>query len=459
MQKDLEEIKRFLLNNKCISQEKFNSLISEHNLTDEEKEELTDFIIMNGVSFTKEEKKQDVEVDSINIDLDDIEEVTSEELDAVKDINTDDYFAKNTTALRMHLNTIGKIPLLTAEEEKELAYRIANGDKEAREKMINANLRLVVSIAKRYVGGKMAFDDLIQEGTLGLMKAVDKFDPSMGYKFSTYATWWIRQAVTRSIADYGRTVRVPVHQNEEIRRMERIKREYETEHGGKEIPEALLAAEMFTNKRELNPKDEKIKIRSIQMKSLKDGKVTIDKSFVPKLSRRALERKKLFDKFLQSDIEKLRDLQRVVSEIGDPASLDTYIGEDHDTTLGEMVADDRDIENEVLNGPNFMAILTYVIQGDFLTDKEKLVVLRRFGYFKTPPKTIEEAYTMYELGKDQVNNGAPVEDVFIGKSETLAEIGVDLHVTRERIRQIEAKALRKMRHPSRAKKLKAYYLD
>lgn len=459
MQKDLEEIKRFLLNNKCISQEKFNSLISEHNLTDEEKEELTDFIIMNGVSFTKEEKKQDVEVDSINIDLDDIEEVTSEELDAVKDINTDDYFAKNTTALRMHLNTIGKIPLLTAEEEKELAYRIANGDKEAREKMINANLRLVVSIAKRYVGGKMAFDDLIQEGTLGLMKAVDKFDPSMGYKFSTYATWWIRQAVTRSIADYGRTVRVPVHQNEEIRRMERIKREYETEHGGKEIPEALLAAEMFTNKRELNPKDEKIKIRSIQMKSLKDGKITIDKSFTPKLSRRALERKKLFDKFLQSDIEKLRDLQRVVSEIGDPASLDTYIGEDHDTTLGEMVADDRDIENEVLNGPNFMAILTYVIQGDFLTDKEKLVVLRRFGYFKTPPKTIEEAYTMYELGKDQVNNGAPVEDVFIGKSETLAEIGVDLHVTRERIRQIEAKALRKMRHPSRAKKLKAYYLD
>lgn len=459
MQKDLEEIKRFLLNNKCISQEKFNSLISEHNLTDEEKEELTDFIIMNGVSFTKEEKKQDVEVDSINIDLDDIEEVTSEELDSVKDINTDDYFAKNTTALRMHLNTIGKIPLLTAEEEKELAIRIANGDKEAREKMINANLRLVVSIAKRYVGGKMAFDDLIQEGTLGLMKAVDKFDPSMGYKFSTYATWWIRQAVTRSIADYGRTVRVPVHQNEEIRRMERIKREYETEHGGKEIPEALLAAEMFTNKRILNLNEEKMRIRSIQTRALKDGKNTFEKEYTPKLSYRNVVKKKIYDKYLKSDIEKLRDLKRVVSEIGDPASLDTYIGEDHDTTLGELVADDRDIENEVLNGPNFMAILTYVIQGDFLTDKEKLVVLRRFGYFKTPPKTIEEAYTMYELGKDQVNNGAPVEDVFIGKSETLAEIGVDLHVTRERIRQIEAKALRKMRHPSRAKRLKVYYLD
>ena len=245
MKRGLEEIKKILLNNKQISQEKFNNLINEHNLTDEEKEEITDFIIFNGISFTKEEKKKEVETEVEDINLDDVEEVSEEELEAVKDIKVEDYFVKDFSAISMYFKEIGKIPLLTAEEEKELAQKVVEGDKAARDKMVSSNLRLVVSIAasKKLYNYKMALDDLIQEGNLGLLKAVDKFDPSLGYKFSTYATWWIRQAVTRAIADQARTIRIPVHSHEEILKMERIKHAYEKEHGGKEISDAELAQE------------------------------------------------------------------------------------------------------------------------------------------------------------------------------------------------------------------------
>lgn len=460
MKRGLEELKKILLNNKQISQEKFNNLINEHNLTDEEKEEITDFIIFNGISFTKEEKKKEVTLEAEDINLADVEEVSFEELEAVKDIKVEDYFVKDFSSTSMHLKEIGKIPLLTAEEEKELAQKVVQGDKAARDKMIVSNLRLVISIAKKYTNYKMAFDDLIQEGTLGLMKAVDKFDPSKGYKFSTYATWWIRQSVTRAIADYARTIRIPVHQNEEILKMERIKQTYEKEHGGKEISDAALANELFTRKRTIDIKDvqdETFKVIRNRRKSLVTGKNEFTKRNVPKLSRDSALRRKAYMKQLRADIEKLQDLKRVLREVDDPTSLDACIGEDHDTTVGDMIADDRYFQTDVLQGSIFMQMLEFIVKGDFLSDREKLVILRRFGYFKVPPKTSDEIYTMYEIGKDLVNSGKPVEDVFYGRTETLAEIAADLDVTRERVRQIEAKALRKMRHPSRARKIRDYY--
>ena len=462
MKRGLEEIKKILLNNKRISQEKFNNLINEHNLTDEEKEEITDFIIFNGISFTKEEKKKEVETEVEDINLDDIEEVSEEELEAVKDIKVEDYFVKDFSAISMYFKEIGKIPLLTAEEEKELAQKVVEGDKAARDKMISSNLRLVISIAtsKKSYNYKMPLDDLIQEGNLGLIKAVEKFDPSMGYKFSTYATWWIRQAVTRAIADQARTIRIPVHSHEEILKMERIKHAYEKEHGGKEISDAELANELFTRKRTISikdVKDEKFRVIRNRRKSLVNGKNEFTRENIPELSRTDVLKRKAYMKQLRADIKKLQDLKRVMHEVADPTSLDAFIGDDHDTTIGEMIADDRYSQTDILQESNFMQILEFVVKGDFLSDREKLVILRRFGYFKVPPRTTDEIYTMYELGKDLVDSGKPVEDVFYGRAETLAEIAADLDVTRERVRQIEAKALRKMRHPSRAKKIRDYY--
>ncbi len=268
--------------------------------------------------------------------------------------------------VRMYLKEIGKVPLLSADEEIELAQRMEKGDEEAKKKLCEANLRLVVSIAKRYVGRGMLFLDLIQEGNLGLIKAVDKFDYRKGYKFSTYATWWIRQAITRSIADQARTIRIPVHMVETINKLIRVSRQLLQTYGREPSPEEI-AKEMGIS------------------------------------------------------VDKVREIQKIAQE---PVSLETPIGEEEDSHLGDFIPDD-DVPAPAEAAAFSMLKEQLVEVLDTLTEREQKVLKLRFG----------------------------LED---GRSRTLEEVGKEFDVTRERIRQIEAKALRKLRHPSRGKKLKDY---
>ena len=296
-------------------------------------------------------------------DLAAIEEVTQEEIndtDALVDsFATDD-------PVRMYLKEIGKVPLLTPEEEMELAVRVSAGDEEAKRRMTEANLRLVVSIARRYVGRGMVLLDLIQEGNLGLIKAVEKFDHTKGYKFSTYATWWIRQAITRSIADQGRTIRIPVHMVETINKTIRVSRQLLQELGH-------------------DPSAEEIA------------------------------------KEMGMPAEKVRDILRIAQE---PVSMETPIGEEEDSHLGDFIPDEDASEpSEVASFSLLREQLEEVL--DTLTPREKKVLELRFGMAD-------------------------------GHSRTLEEVGKEFNVTRERIRQIEAKALRKLRHPSRSKKLRDF---
>ncbi|MBQ8537909.1 MAG: RNA polymerase sigma factor RpoD [Clostridia bacterium] len=268
--------------------------------------------------------------------------------------------------VRMYLKEIGKVPLLTADEEIEIAKRMEEGDEDAKRKLSEANLRLVVSIAKRYVGRGMLFLDLIQEGNLGLIKAVEKFDYRKGYKFSTYATWWIRQAITRAIADQARTIRIPVHMVETINKLIRVSRQLLQEYGREPTPEEIA-----------------------KVMNISEGKV--------------------------------REIIKIAQE---PVSLETPIGEEEDSHLGDFIPDDdapapAEAASFALMKEQLLDVL------DTLTPREEKVLRLRFG----------------------------LDD---GRQRTLEEVGKEFNVTRERIRQIEAKALRKLRHPSRSKKLKDY---
>ncbi|MCY9513419.1 RNA polymerase sigma factor RpoD [Paenibacillus apiarius] len=268
--------------------------------------------------------------------------------------------------VRMYLKEIGRVPLLSAEEEIELALRIAQGDEEAKQRLAEANLRLVVSIARRYIGRGMMLLDLIQEGNMGLMKAVDKFDYTKGFKFSTYATWWIRQAITRSIADQARTIRIPVHMVETINKLNRITKQLLQELGREPLPEEIA-------------------------------------------------------KEMELSTEKVREIMKIGQ---DPVSIETPIGEENDSNLGDFI-----IDREALAPADAAAyeLLKEQLKDvlDTLTEREENVLRLRFG----------------------------LDD---GRTRTLEEVGHVFGVTRERIRQIEAKALRKLRHPSRSKRLKDF---
>lgn len=289
------------------------------------------------------------------------DQISEEELDISipEGISIDD-------PVRMYLKEIGKVPLLSAEDEINLALRIEEGDQEAKKKLAEANLRLVVSIAKRYVGRGMLFLDLIQEGNLGLLKAVEKFDYRKGFKFSTYATWWIRQAITRAIADQARTIRIPVHMVETINKLIRVSRQLLQELGREPSPEEVA-------------------------------------------------------KEMNMEVDKVREIMKIAQE---PVSLETPIGEEEDSHLGDFIPDEDAL------APAEAAAYTMLKEQlmdvlDTLTPREEKVLRLRFG----------------------------LDD---GRARTLEEVGKEFKVTRERIRQIEAKALRKLRHPSRSKKLKDY---
>ena len=334
--------------------------ISEHfkdmNLNAEQFEEILEFMEAHNIDVLRISDDDDED-----ILLDDEDEVEVEQIDlSVPDgVSIED-------PVRMYLKEIGKVPLLSAEEEIELAKRMELGDMEAKKRLAEANLRLVVSIAKRYVGRGMLFLDLIQEGNLGLIKAVEKFDYRKGYKFSTYATWWIRQAITRAIADQARTIRIPVHMVETINKLIRVSRQLLQELGREPTPEEI-AAEM------------------------------------------------------NMPVERVREILKISQE---PVSLETPIGEEEDSHLGDFIQDDN------VPVPADAAAFTLLKEQleevlSTLTEREKKVLTLRFG----------------------------LED---GRARTLEEVGKEFNVTRERIRQIEAKALRKLRHPSRSRKLKDY---
>ncbi len=304
------------------------------------------------------EKDDDALLDNEDNEKDE-EDIKKESLDVPKGVSIDD-------PVRMYLKEIGKIALLTGDEEIELAQGMEAGDEIAKKKLAEANLRLVVSIAKRYVGRGMLFLDLIQEGNLGLMKAVEKFDYRKGYKFSTYATWWIRQAITRAIADQARTIRIPVHMVETINKLVRVQRQLVQELGRDATPEEI-GEEMLL------------------------------------------------------DVERVREIMKIAQE---PVSLETPIGEEEDSHLGDFIPDDDVIAPA--DAATFTMLREQLVEVlETLTPREQKVLRLRFG----------------------------LDD---GRARTLEEVGKEFEVTRERIRQIEAKALRKLRHPSRSKKLKDF---
>lgn len=341
--------------------QEINDFFSDMELNAEQMEKVFEYLEAQNIDVLRISADTADDDDDMEIVLSEEDEVDMEKIDlSVPDgISIED-------PVRMYLKEIGKVPLLSAEEEVELAKRMADGDEEAKKRLAEANLRLVVSIAKRYVGRGMLFLDLIQEGNLGLIKAVEKFDYRKGFKFSTYATWWIRQAITRAIADQARTIRIPVHMVETIHKVSRLNRQYLQDHGREATPDEI--AEMMN----INP-------------------------------------------------DKVREIMKISL---DPVSLETPIGEEEDSHLGDFIEDvDSPAPAEAASYTLLREQLNEVLHT--LTPREEHVLKLRFG----------------------------LDD---GKTRTLEEVGKVFNITRERIRQIEAKALRKLRHPSRSKRLKDY---
>lgn len=340
--------------------QEINEVFSDMELEAEQMEKIFEYLVSQNIDVLRISPDTD-DADDVEILLTDEDEVDMEKIDlSVPDgISIED-------PVRMYLKEIGKVPLLSAEEEIELAKRMAEGDEDAKKRLAEANLRLVVSIAKRYVGRGMLFLDLIQEGNLGLIKAVEKFDYQKGFKFSTYATWWIRQAITRAIADQARTIRIPVHMVETINKLIRVSRQLLQELGREPLPEEIAEE-------------------------------------------------------LDMPVERVREILKISQE---PVSLETPIGEEEDSHLGDFIQDDNvPVPAEAAAATLLKEQLGEVL--DTLTDREQKVLRLRFG----------------------MNDG---------RARTLEEVGKEFDVTRERIRQIEAKALRKLRHPSRSRKLRDY---
>ena len=337
-----------------------NQFFSDMELSTEKIELIYEYLEQNGVDILTIPQDDDDDADIADLaDIEDDIDIDAEMTSALEGVSIED-------PVRMYLKEIGKVPLLSAEEEIELAQRMEEGDEAAKKKLAEANLRLVVSIAKRYVGRGMLFLDLIQEGNLGLIKAVEKFDYHKGYKFSTYATWWIRQAITRAIADQARTIRIPVHMVETINKLIRVSRQLLQELGREPSPEEI-AEEM------------------------------------------------------NMPVDRVREILKISQE---PVSLETPIGEEEDSHLGDFIQDENvPVPAEAAAFTLLKEQLVEVL--GTLTEREQKVLCLRFG----------------------------LED---GKARTLEEVGKEFNVTRERIRQIEAKALRKLRHPSRSRKLKDF---
>ena len=342
-----------------LEEQEILDVFAKEELTPEKLDQIYDFLDNKKVDILKISSDDDMDPDLFAEEEAGEENMENLDLSVPEGVGIED-------PVRMYLKEIGKVPLLTSEEEIELAKRMELGDEEAKKKLAEANLRLVVSIAKRYVGRGMLFLDLIQEGNLGLIKAVEKFDYTKGYKFSTYATWWIRQAITRAIADQARTIRIPVHMVETINKVIRVSRQLLQELGHDPSPNEISAE-------------------------------------------------------MGMPVEKVREILKIAQE---PVSLETPIGEEEDSHLGDFIPDEG--ASEPSEAASFTLLKEQLMDVlSTLTPREEKVLKLRFG----------------------------IED---GRTRTLEEVGKEFNVTRERIRQIEAKALRKLRHPSRSKKLKDF---
>ena len=357
-QEKMKELLAFARKKKNVLEyQEINDFLADIDISVDKIEHIYEFLEANNVDVLRMTDVENIH-DEDNF-LEDTEDIANMDLSVPEGVSLED-------PVRMYLKEIGKVPLLSAEEETEFAKRIEQGDEVAKKRLSEANLRLVVSIAKRYVGRGMQFLDLIQEGNLGLIKAVEKFDYRKGYKFSTYATWWIRQAITRAIADQARTIRIPVHMVETINKLIRVQRQLLQELGREPYPEEIA-------------------------------------------------------KEMHLPVDRVREIQKISQE---PVSIETPIGEEEDSHLGDFIPDDN------MPAPSEAAAFTVLKEQLFevlstLTEREQRVLRLRFG----------------------------LDD---GRARTLEEVGREFEVTRERIRQIEAKALRKLRHPSRSRKLKDY---
>ena len=374
-----EDYKKIYAEEGIIYQKDIMASLEKLDMNDDDLDGLWDWFRNENIDISEDEDIQDeLEADLLDDESDDVDDDDDEHPTADVDIRTIDQISRAVMhgnaqvqlndPVKMYLKEIGRVPLLKPEDEPEIAKRIEEGDEEARNILITSNLRLVVSIAKKYVGRGMLFLDLIQEGNMGLVKAVEKFDYTKGFKFSTYATWWIRQAITRAIADQARTIRIPVHMVETINKLTRIQRQLVQELGRDPTAEEI-AAKM-------------------------DG----------------------------ISAEKVREIQKIALE---PVSLETPIGEEDDSHLGDFIEDkdamspDQYASNQLLKDE-----INAVLSG--LTEREEKVLRLRFGLYD-------------------------------GRTRTLEEVGKEFNVTRERIRQIEAKALRKLKHPTRSKRLKDFF--
>ena len=377
--KTLEEAQNYLLSQKDsgldISQNQFLDSITDLGLDDDQVDELFSWCDDNDIAFQDEDIEEDFDLESsddeeLDSDIDetrDEERSIEEEISHLEQSFANSSHAKINDPVKMYLKEIGQIPLLDPKEEPIMAKRIQEGDEEAKQQLISSNLRLVVSIAKKYVGRGMLFLDLIQEGNCGLIKAVEKFDYTKGFKFSTYATWWIRQSITRAIADQARTIRIPVHMVETINKLTRIQRQLVQDLGRDPLPEEIA------------------------------------------------------EKMENVSADKVREIQKIAL---DPVSLETPIGEEDDSHLGDFIEDKETLSpDDYTNNQLLKDEINNVLQG--LTEREEKVLRLRFGLMD-------------------------------GRTRTLEEVGKEFNVTRERIRQIEAKALRKLKHPNRSKRLKDF---
>lgn len=370
-----EDYKRIYNETKELKQKDVLQSLEKLDMSDDDMEELYDWFQSEGIVISEDEdlaQMEELENDFIDDDHFETDEENDDHhekhIDVVANFGSTNTYVKINDPVKMYLKEIGRVPLLNPEDEPEIAKRVEAGDNEAKNILISSNLRLVVSIAKKYVGRGMLFLDLIQEGNMGLVKAVEKFDYTKGFKFSTYATWWIRQAITRAIADQARTIRIPVHMVETINKLTRIQRQLVQELGR-------------------DPSAEEIAARM-------DNNITA---------------------------EKVREIQKIALE---PVSLETPIGEEDDSHLGDFIEDkDAMSPDQYANNQLLKDEINMVLQG--LTEREEKVLRLRFG----------------------------LED---GRTRTLEEVGKEFNVTRERIRQIEAKALRKLKHPTRSKRLKDF---
>ena len=356
-----------------LEMDEIQDFFTDRELTPDQLEQIIDYLENNEIDVLQIPEGEDIDATENLDDLEDLEDLDEPDMSALEaeeenldlDVSVPDGISLEDP-VRMYLKEIGKVPLLNADEEIELAIRMEQGDDKAKKKLAESNLRLVVSIAKRYVGRGMLFLDLIQEGNLGLIKAVEKFDYRKGYKFSTYATWWIRQAITRAIADQARTIRIPVHMVETINKLIRVQRQLLQELGREPSAEEISEE-------------------------------------------------------LGIPVERVREIQKISQE---PVSLETPIGEEEDSHLGDFIQDESvPVPADAASFTLLREQLNEVL--GTLTDREQKVLRLRFG----------------------------LDD---GRARTLEEVGKEFNVTRERIRQIEAKALRKLRHPSRSRKLRDY---